>query len=197
MYLNIILKLVIGSLGLFVVIRLIGKKAVAELTPFDLIYLLVLGGMLEGSLFHPEITIPHLLFALVLWGSIMYVIELTIKKTLRVSKALQGEPSILIREGKIDREAMEKNNVDLEQLRAMLRQHGCFTLRDVSYAILEIDGKVSVIRKDEPEVPSVLLIDEGRVDNDMLTSIDKDEEWLLANLRQLGYNKTEELFYCE
>lgn len=197
MYMNIILKLFIGAAGLFIIIRLIGKKALSELTPFDLIYVLVLGGMLEGSLFHPEISIWHLLFALLLWAGIIYLIELSIKKTFYASKLLQGEPAVLIQAGKIDRRELEKNNIDLEQLRAMLRQHGCFTLRDVGYAILEIDGKLSVIRKDQEEVPSVLLVDEGRVDQETLKNIGQDEAWLLTNLRQLGYDEVEELYYCE
>lgn len=197
MYLNIIVKLTLGTAGLFLIIRIIGKKAVSELTPFDLIYFLVLGGMLEGSLFHPEVSIVHLLFALALWGVIVYAIERTSKKTMKTSKILQGEPSVLIYEGKANFKELERNNIDLEQLRALLRQHGCFTMHDVNYAILEIDGKVSVIRKDQDEKPSILLVDEGRVDHDTLESIEKDEGWLREQLQEKGYGSIEDLFYCE
>lgn len=197
MYISIIVKLTLGAIGIFLVIRLIGKKAISELTPFDLIYILVLGGMLEGSLFHPEATIFHLLFALALWGVIIYAIERMSKKTMKASKILQGEPAILIYEGKANHQQLERNNIDLEQLRAMLRQHGCFALNDVNYAILEIDGNVSIIRKDQDEKPSILLVDEGRIDQDTLKSIDRDESWLRQELKKEGYDRVEDLFYCE
>ncbi|WKA56592.1 DUF421 domain-containing protein [Planococcus shixiaomingii] len=197
MYVDIALKLLIGIVFLFIIIRLIGKKAVAELTPFDLIYFLILGGLMETTIFDSTISIWQMLFALALWGATIYVIQLFIKKTLYVSKALQGEPSILIDEGKINRKELQKNHIDLEQLRALLRQQGCFTLRDVNYAILEIDGNISLIRKDQEEIPSVLLVDEGRIDETTLASIGKDREWLITNLQQLGFESVEEIFYCE
>ena len=92
---------------------------------------------------------------------------------------------------------MEENHINLEQLRALLRQNGCFTLRDVQYGILEIDGKISIIRKDQKEIPSILLIDEGRLDEDTRESIGRDKEWLLHQLKEQDYNQIEEVFYCE
>lgn len=197
MYIDITVKLLIGIVFLFVIIRVIGKKAVAELTPFDLIYFLLLGGLLDSTVFDPKISIWQLLYALALWGALIFSIQLFIKKTLYASKALQGEPSILINEGKINRKELQKNHIDVEQLRALLRQQGCFALRDAKYAILEIDGNLSLIRKDEEEVPSILLVDEGRIDEEVLKSIGQEKEWLLDNLRKLGYERAEQLFYCE
>lgn len=61
---------------------------------------------------------------------LIFCIRLIIKKTLSPSKVLQGEPSILINKGKINRKALQKNPIDVEQLRALLRQQGCFSLSD-------------------------------------------------------------------
>lgn len=197
MYLNIVLKLLIGSIVIFIILRLIGKKTSAELTPFDLICFLILGGLLETPLYDPAISIWNTLYALIFWGLWVFLINYIIKKTFFISKALQGEPSVLVSEGKINRQALEENQIDLEQLRAMLRQHGCFSLRDVNYAILEIDGILSVIRKDQPDIPSILLVDEGRIDEATLKSMGRDTEWLLQNLEQEGYSQINEIFYCE
>lgn len=120
-----------------------------------------------------------------------------IKKTFHVSKVLQGEPAVLISEGKINRKALEGNLIDLEQFRAMLREKNCFVLRDVKYAILEIDGKFSIIRKDQQESPSILLVDEGRIDEETLKSIERDKEWLDQILKRQGYSQIKDIFYCE
>lgn len=125
------------------------------------------------------------------------MINYTIKKTFYTSKVLQGEPSVLINEGKINQKVLEENLIDLEQLRAMLRQNNCYTLRDVKYAILEIDGKLSVIRHDQEDIPSILLIDEGRVDEETLKSLEFDEEWLFQSLEEQGFSRIEDVFYCE
>ncbi len=197
MYVNITLKLLLGSALVFLILRMIGKKTAAELTPFDLIYFLVLGGILEGPLYDPDVTIWNVFYGLLLWGGWVFLINYTIKKTFFVSKILQGEPAVLISEGKINRKVLEENQIDLEQLRAMLRQNNCFALRDANYAILEIDGKINVIRKDREDVPSILLVDEGRIEEETLKSMDRDKEWLFQNLRQKGFNKIEDVFYCE
>lgn len=197
MYLSLTLKLLIGSAVVFIILRLLGKKTAAELTPFDLIYFLVLGGILETPLYDPNISLWNILYALILWGVWVFLINYTIKKTFYASKVLQGEPSVLISDGKVNRQILEKNQIDLEQLRAMLRQHDCFSLRDVNYAILEIDGKLSVIRKDQQDIPSILLVDEGRSDEETLESMGRDKEWLLRNLEREGHSRIEDIFYCE
>lgn len=61
MYVNIALKLLLGSTVIFIILRLIGKKTAAELTPFDLIFFLVLGRVLEGSLYDPNVSIWNVL----------------------------------------------------------------------------------------------------------------------------------------
>lgn len=197
MYWDITLKLLIGSSLIFILLRLMGKKSVAQVTPFDLIFFLILGGILETPLYDPDISLWIVLYGLLLWGAIMFVINLITKKTLEVSKVLQGEPSVLIGEGKIDPHELKKNHIDLEQLRAMLRRSGCFTLRDANYAILEIDGSISLIRKEEKEIPSTLVVDEGRIDEITLKSLGRDKEWLLRSLARMGYDEVKDVFYCE
>lgn len=162
-----------------------------------MIYVLVLSGLLEGSIFHEPVTVFHLLFALVLWAVIVYGIEVVLKKTQKVTKVVQGEPAVLISEGKVNMEELDKNHIDLEQLQVLLRKHGCYSLKDAYYAILEIDGGLSVITKSEKQVPSVLLVDEGRIDFDTLSSLDKNETWLRSKLEKLGYWDVENIVYCE
>ncbi|GAA0365800.1 DUF421 domain-containing protein [Alkalibacterium iburiense] len=195
MYLDIFVKMSLGALAVFIVFRLIGKKAVSELTPFDLLYVLVLGGLLETSIYDQQVSVFHMLFAISIWGLGVYGVEKLLVKTEVASKALQGEPSVLIHKGKINKEAMNRNHIDLEQLRALLRQQGCYTLKEAYYAILEINGSVTVIKKSEKQDPSVLLIDDGRIDHDTLASIDKDEDWLREKLNKQRYSKVEDIFY--
>ncbi len=197
MYLDILVKMIVGALAVFIVFRLIGKKAVSELTPFDLLYVLILGGLLETSIYDSAVSVFHQLFAIAVWGIGVYFVEKIVEKTQVASKILQGEPSVLISEGQINKEALKKNHIDLEQLRALLRQQGCYTLKEANYVILEINGSVTVIKKAQEAAPSILVIDEGRIDYDILKTIGKDEEWLREELNKEGYSDVEDIFYGE
>lgn len=70
-------------------------------------------------------------------------------------------------------------------------------MKEAYYAILEMNGSVTVIKKSEKQDPSVLLIDDGRIDHDTLASIDKDEDWLLKELSKEGYSNVKDIFYAE
>lgn len=197
MYVDIAVKMLVGALAVFIILRVIGKKAISELTPFDLIYVLVLSGILEGAIYDSLVSVFHLIFAMALWAMVVYLIELTLEKTKYATKIIQGEPAVLISGGQLNQEELKKNHIDLEQLRALLRQHGCYTLKEAYYAILEINGNLTVIKKSEKEAPSILLVDEGRIDQEVLSSLDKDETWLRNELEKEGHTDIEDIIYCE
>ncbi len=197
MYIGIATKMIVGSIGIFILIRLIGKKAVSELTPFDLIYVVILGAIVEESIYDDMVNIFHVLFAIVLWGIVVYVVEKILEHTERLSSLLQGEPSILVEKGKLNLQELHKNHLDMEQLRAMLRQHGCYSIHEVYYAILEVNGALTIISKDEEEIPAYLLVEEGKLKENTLNYIGKNEAWLNTQLAELGYTSLDEIAYCE
>ena len=124
----ITLKLIVGLMGILVVVRLLGKKSMSEVSPFDLVYTLVLGGILEESIYDDKVNIGHLLFALILWALMIYIIERIVQKNEKVNRWLTGEPSVLIRNGVLNLKEVSKNHIEMEQLRTMLRQQQCFSL---------------------------------------------------------------------
>lgn len=75
-FVEIGLKIIVGLAALLAVTRLLGKKEMSQLTPFDFIYALVLGGILEEGIYDPKITIWQILFGVVVWGLLIYLIEL-------------------------------------------------------------------------------------------------------------------------
>lgn len=155
MFLTIGLELSIGLIGLLLVMRVLGKKTMAELTPFDLIYTLILGGIVEGAIYEQSVHIGHVLFALSFWGTLIYIIEVIVQKQHRFSQVLKGIPSILVHDGQLNLTELAKNHIELEQLRSLLRSQNCFSLKEAKYVILETSGEVSVMKN--KEVRSTLL----------------------------------------
>lgn len=110
---------------------------------------------------------------------------------------MQGEPSVLIEKGQLNLKELNENYMDMEQLRSILREHGCYSIHEVYYAILEINGSLTVITKEEKEIPTFLLVEEGEIKGKTLNGLGKSEEWLRANLAEMGYTAIEEIIYCE
>lgn len=102
MFIGIALKLIIGSLAIFVVLRVIGIKAMSEVTPFDLLYIVVLGALLEEAIYDNQVSIFHILFGITLWGVMVYIVEKILERSEKLSSLIQGEPSVLIEKGKLN-----------------------------------------------------------------------------------------------
>ncbi len=205
------MKLVIGLIAFMVVIRLLGKKHLAEMTPYDIIYLIMFGGILEETLYDRKTSVFMFLFSLGIWVSAIYIIEKLVAKSNTLRVVLKGEPDQLIENGKINKKLFDKNQLEMEQLRTMLRQQGIFSLREVKDLYIEPGGEISINQyakfkavtaadlklELEEEDPSVLLIDEGQIQEEVLHAIGKTRQWLMDGLSQEGYKVIEEILYCE
>lgn len=198
MLFSIALKLVIGFIALLVVIRSLGKKAMSEVTPFDLIYTLVLGGILEETIYDDKVNIGHLLFAVILWAVLIYIVERFVQRNDKLNRWIKGEPSVLMKNGELNLTEISKNHIEMEQLRAMLRQQECFSLENAKHVILENAGQVSLIKEsEEDKVMTLMLVDEGLIQDRVLQTNNLKESWLRESLTKEGYKEINDLLYVE
>lgn len=198
MFISIFLKLLLGIVAMIIVVRVVGQKSLSKITPFDLIYTLVLGGILEGPLYDDKIHIGHILFAMVLWGSLVYVVEIVVKKNDFLNHMIKGAATILIQDGKLNIEAIDKSHIEMEQLRSLIRNNGYFALAQVKYLVLEAGGTSNVLPFNEDEKYfTYLLIDEGKIEDRALKIIQKDGNWLRNELLAQGYKELKDILYAE
>ncbi|MEQ4551901.1 DUF421 domain-containing protein, partial [Weissella sp. GP1] len=80
MIFSITMQLVFGLIGLLSVVRLLGQKSMSEITPFDLVYTLVLGGILEEATYDDNVHVEHVLFPIALWAVMIYGMERIVQK---------------------------------------------------------------------------------------------------------------------
>ncbi|MBM7622046.1 uncharacterized membrane protein YcaP (DUF421 family) [Bacillus tianshenii] len=210
-YIRIAVELLVGFIALFTLTQLLGKTQITQITPFDFISALVLGELVGNGLYDNEIGVPKLLFAVLIWGSLIYLLEIITQKWGRTRAWMEGRPSIVIHKGNINRKELKKAKLDIDQLRHLLRSKGAFSLQEVEYAILETDGTVSVLKKHSYEIPinqdlniaprkitlSTPLITDGRILSDNLKEINLSEQWLLSELKKLGYHSPKDLIFAE
>jgi|SRR6185436_10914150 len=141
-------------LALLVGLRLTGKRQVGQLTPFDLLLLLLLANSVQNAMVGPDTTVYGGLIA----AATLFVANAIVARVTHGSKAVtrlvEGTPTFLIRHGKILEENLASEGVtDADLLRA-LREHGVEEVAQVRSAVLEVDGTVSVLKEDEvPTTP--------------------------------------------
>jgi len=198
MFTEITIKAIGGLISLLIVIRLLGKKEISQVTPFDIVYLLVLGGFLEEGMYDKNVTIFHIAYTIFLWGLLIYIIEKITLKSEWFRKLLKGECTDLISNGKVNIKALEKNKIEMEQLRILLRNQGYFSVSEIEHATLETNGALSVLPKvketavtaemldlNPPEnEPTYLFVDEGEIKEKEVIRAGKTKEWLLAQLNK-------------
>lgn len=208
---SLTIELLVGFFALLIVTNILGKMQIGQLTPFHFISALVLGELLGNAVYDKEIGIKYVLYAVTLWGGLLFLVELLTQKFKRTRNFFQGNPSILIRQGKIDYQELKKNRMDLNELLSLMRQKDVFSLREVEYAILELSGSLSILKKSNydqpncqdlqmPEKPVYLpiaLVMDGEIIKDNLINYSLDKQWLMNQLKMHGISNIKDVLYVE
>lgn len=198
MLVSMIVKLILGLVVLLLVARLVGKKALSKVTPFDLLYTLVLGSILGSAMYRDEANIGHIAIAAILWAAMIYLIERVVQKSRKASRWLKGTPSVLIKDGKLNIEEINENHIEMEQMRAMLREKSCFSLKNAQHLVLEANGNYSVAKQsDENMTITILLVEAGKIKKKTLQSNGLGEDWLRDRLKEEGFFSLESIVYAE
>lgn len=210
-YSLIFIEVIFGFFALFIITKILGKTQIRQLTAFDFISALLLGELVGNALYDEKIGMTHVALAVTSWGGLMYLTEFLTQRFKGTRAILEGKPAIIINKGKLDREEMKKNKLDINQFQHLLRLKDVFSLRDVEYAILENDGTVSVLEKTRAQAPTrkdlklqdekvylpITLINDGEVIKDNLAEINRDEAWLKQQIKQQKISSIKEIFYAE
>lgn len=207
--LTIILRTMIIYLTVLVVMRLMGKREVGQLSAFDLIVAIMIA---EVAVFPMEdLNIPLFigLIPMFVLASMQILIAYLLLHSRTMRKIIEGSPSVLISEGKIMEREMRKQRYNINELLEQLREHDVFDVADVEYAILEASGKLSVIKKPAKrtvipadmglhppgETISTPIVLDGEIIAENLQSIGLTPDWLREKLQH--YNlETKDVFFA-
>ncbi|HHY39205.1 MAG TPA: DUF421 domain-containing protein [Clostridia bacterium] len=131
-----------------VVVRVMGKRSVANLAPFDLVVIIMIGSAAAIPM-EESVSLLNGVIPVALLGVAQYLVSLLNVYSRGAERVTQGTPVLLVQNGKVLWENLKKERVTLEDLRIMLREAGIDNITDVQEARLEPNGKVSVIKTKE------------------------------------------------
>lgn len=152
-----------------------------------------------GAIEKENISILQGVLPIITLGVLQYGIAYLSLKSRKVRRLLEGQPSIIIEDGKIKDKVMRRMRYTLDDLLLQLHDKGVMDISEVKFAVLETNGKLSVIQKDDMKSKGPLLyplIMDGEVICSVLDKIGKDEKWLMDQIHKNGYARVKQIFYC-
>jgi uncharacterized membrane protein YcaP (DUF421 family) len=145
---ELIIRAVVIYIGLFVLMRFVGKKHVGELAPFDFVVLLILSETVSNALSGDDKSVIGGLISAATLIALVQAVGFVSWRSKKAERILEGVPKILVRHGTRRKEMMAQQQVTISELLEALRRNGCSNIADVRAAVLENDGKISIIMRD-------------------------------------------------
>lgn len=202
-------RTVILYLLLVAALRLGGKRQIGELEPIELVLTLLISDLAS---------VPMQDFGEPLLNGVVPIVTLIALSTLlsavslrcvRFRNLISGEPALVVREGQLQQQVMRRSRLTIDEVLEQLRGQGITDLNDVKYAVLETNGRLSVLPysrcqpvtaaqlgldvTEDVSLPAVLISD-GRVMADTLRRCGRDERWLARELKRQGVQQPQDVF---
>jgi Predicted membrane protein len=209
---EIILKTTLTFFVLFLLTRLLGKKQLSHLTFFNYVTGITIGSIAANIISNMDKPFLPDIVGMIWWYILTALLGYMGLKFNKIRSLIDGQPTIVIKKGLIEKKAMKKNSLNMDDLSMMLREQEVFSITEVDYAILEPDGKLSIMKKplkqhiikedmkipiSEPKyLPSEIIVDGKTVERNLL-ELGLDESWLLQQLHGQNLTSVKDVLYAE
>lgn len=198
---RIIPRSVFSLVCLFFITKLVGKKQVSELSLFDYVVGISIGNFTAEMVMNFDYQYINGIVAIVSFGIVSYLVSIVTMKSMTLRRFLIGVPTVVIEDGKINIEGLRKAKIDINDLLEECREMNYFDISEISYAIMEVNGKLSVLPKAEYKNPtlkdlniksdksylSANVIIDGKLMENNLENSNKSLEWLDKELEKCGH----------
>ncbi|HHW40699.1 MAG TPA: DUF421 domain-containing protein [Syntrophomonadaceae bacterium] len=209
-YLKVALQTILAFFAVLIVTRILEKEQLSHLTYYEYVTGITLGSLAAGLAIDAVIPAGAVLLALVIFSALTYLMGYISLKNRVARKLLEGEPTIVVQNGKIMEKNMGRLRYNVDDLLVQLREKGYFNISDVEFAILEPHGKLSVLPKsskkpvtrEDLQIPSSYegvgseLIIDGEIIYQNLKQNNLDEAWLINQLEKQGIHSPKDVMFA-
>lgn len=202
LYLKVVLTTILSVVLLFVITRLIGYRQLSELSLFDYINGITIGSIAAELATCEAGETLQISIAMVIYGVFSILVALLTDKSTKLRKLFIGNPTLLMKNGRLYYEGFRKSRLDVNEFLMKCRNNGYFDITQIDTAILEPNGRVSFlpVSQNRPVTPKDMklgvtqdalvanLIIDGKVIEKSLDAIGKDRKWLVEKLKNQNYS---------
>lgn len=199
-YIKIIFRISFFYFFILIIYRMMGKREVGQLGIIDLIVSILIAELVVVSVEDPNISILYSLVPVICLVVLQILLSYCSLKNAKIRELLDGNPSFIIKYGKVNYNEMIKQKYNLDDLLVQLREKGYRNIEDVEYAILENNGTLSVfpynnvLVKRESPFPMPVILD-GKIQYDTLREMKRDDSFIYKMLDKKGCN-LKDIFYA-
>lgn len=203
----VILRGLLSLTTLFLITKLLGKKQVSQLSLFDYVIGISIGNFAAEITINLEASLVYGIVAVVEFGLIAYAISILTMKSIKLRRFFMGVPTVLIDKGQLIEKALKKVHFDVNDLLEECRSNGYFDLNEIDYAIMECNGKLSIMPKSTYKPVTIKdmklkeqqqglcanVVIDGKIMNNNLKNMGKEIIWLEQQLDIKGYKKLDNI----
>lgn len=197
---------ILFAVSLFIV-RFMGKRTLAQLSPFDLLYVIIMGAAIAIPLEDEKIKLSCGIIPVLVLTVLNYILSVVITKNRKIENLLQGPSTVLVRDGDVVVENLKKERITMADLLLLLRENDVWNINEVEEATIEPNGKLSVIKKKYMQAVTpkdlglwtnqgifpTLVIDSGEVIEDNLSKLEVGIDQVIKELNKKNLEKLEEI----
>lgn len=204
----VIYRGLISLIVLFLVTKMLGKKQVSQLSLFDYVIGISIGNFAAEMTVNLETNEVNGIVAVLVFGLVAYIVSFATMKSIYLRRFFIGKPTVIIQDGKLLIDSLKKVKFDVNDLLEECRSNGYFDISKIAYAVMEANGKLSILPKCEYSTPTLKdlnikskkeslcanIIIDGNIMKTALKEMKKEEKWLLHELKIRGINLEDILF---
>ena len=146
---DIVLRATVIFVALYLLMRLMGKRELGQMTPFELIVLVVIGDLIQQGVTQNDFSLTGAVIAISTIAFLALVMSWASYLWPRAERILEGQPQVIVRDGELLTANLRRNRLTLSEIESEMRLSGIAHMRDVKWAILEPRGKISFIERGE------------------------------------------------
>ncbi len=179
----VFIRVLIIYVTVLVFLRLMGKRQIGEMQPYEVVITLIIADLATLPMSDTNIPLLHGILPLAILVLLHYFITLLTRKNAKIRRIISGQPVVVISPNGLEYKSFKNLNITIDDISEMLRQNGYYSFEQVLYAIIETNGKLSVVPKsanapataedvgvknEEPKIPSIVISDGKMMKNQMI-----------------------------
>lgn len=210
-YVIVLARAAIAYIVLAVLTRMMGKRELSQLTIRDYVVGITIGSITANMTFKTDESILLFFPAIILFSGVEIILSRLSLKSQRLRNFSDGTTTILIREGNIIKESLKKERMSIDELLMMLRDRDVFNVADVEYALLERNGRMSILKKPDKQTPTlsdmnigkpsggipVTIIKDGKLAQEDINQNKLDINWVFKKLSESNINDISAVFFAQ
>ncbi|SDK84830.1 DUF421 domain-containing protein [Natronincola ferrireducens] len=193
---------------LVITVYIMGKRSIGELPVFDFLIIITMGSVVGADIADPNIHHGPTIFAVIFLGIVQNLVSRLVLKSRKVGRFITFEPTLIMENGRFIVKNIKDIKYSIDEVLMMLREKDIFHFQEVQYAIIESNGKLTVLKKtdtkpltpkdmgmttEDEELPTVVIL-EGKLDKKSLLNINETEENIINLVKQQGYKNLSDIF---